>query len=83
MEESHPESLDRQFRSEALQQAEDRALGTLLPSWRPPNWGGETVNGRLDAPGRSLARCALVVPVESRARGQPVSDPNTEPFLSG
>lgn len=65
---------------EALQHAEERALGTLLPSWRPPN-SGEALNGRSDAPGRSLAKYALVVRVESSA-GDKWSDPNAGPFLS-
>lgn len=39
------------------------------------------MNSRLDAPGSSLAKSTLVVPVESTARGQAVSDPNTTPLL--
>jgi hypothetical protein len=41
-------------------------LGMLLPSWKSPNWGGETVSHRCLVPGRSLpARCVLVAPVDS------------------
>lgn len=42
---------------------------------------GEEPNGRLDAPGRSLAKYALVVRVESSA-GDKRSDPSAGPFLS-
>lgn len=65
---------------EALQHAEDGALGTLPPSWRPPTLG-EELSGRSDAPGRSLARYVLVVRVES-STGDERSDPNAGPFLS-
>lgn len=65
---------------EALQHAEDRAPGTLPPSRRPPT-PGEELSGRLDAAGRSIARYALVVRVES-STGDKRSDPNAGPFLS-
>lgn len=82
MEGKSTQSLHRNFHVEALLHAEDRALGMPLPSWGPPNPGRETVNSRLDARGRSLAKYMLVAWVESTAGEQMVSDPNTEPLLS-
>lgn len=52
-----------------------------LSSWGTPDWGGEMVNSRSDAPGWSLAEHELVVRVESVAVRQAAPDPHTEPLL--
>lgn len=78
MEESHPHRALIEISTLRIRNMLKTALG-MLSSWRPLNWGGATVNSRLDASGRKITSPIHAGgPRGERSQGT-VSDPNTEP----